>query len=170
MLNFDAPKIRLSLGQAALREPYPCWHLDPYGVVRSANLMAFWLWGGLKHGQAIQPDLLIGRNIFDIHTSNIERIPFYRNIEFYTKPPALAKRTAANQVASPSIAFDTAMKADTHYIKLYEDTLSDLERVWEYPLVITAPESEERLELRVTHYLLEGETGLLAVASPTAAT
>jgi hypothetical protein len=170
MLNFDTPRIRLSLGQAALREPYPCWHLDPYGVVRSANLMAFWLWGELQHGQTIQPDLLIGKNIFDIHATNIDRIPFYHNVEFYTKQSALAKRATANQVASPSLAFDTAMKADTHYIKLYDDTLSDLERVWEYPLVITAPESEERLELRVTHYLLQGEAGLLAQVCPTDAT
>jgi len=170
MLNFDTPTIRLSLGQAILREPYPCWHLDSYGIIRSANLMAFWLWGELQHGQTIQPDRLIGKNIFDIYASNTDRIPFYRNVEFYTKQSALAKRATANQVASPSIAFDTAMKADTHYIKLYEDTPSDLEGVWEYPLVITAPESEKRLELHVSHYLLQGEAGLLAQVCPTAAT
>lgn len=49
MLYFDPPRIKRSLGQAALREPYPSWLLDAYGVVQSANLMAFWLWDKLGH-------------------------------------------------------------------------------------------------------------------------
>lgn len=170
MLNFDSPRIRLSLGQAALHEPYPSWLLDPYGVVRSANLMAFWLWGRLKHAAAIQPDLLIGCNIFDIQATNFERISLYLNIEFYAKQSALVKRAAANQASSPYASFIATMKTDPQRARIYEDAVSDPEHVWEYPLVITAPERDELLELRVTNYRLEGEAGFLALTTPVAAT
>src|SRR5256885_1386209 len=101
MLNFDPPRIRLSLGQAALHEPYPSWHLDPYGVIRSANLMAFWLWGCLKDAEPVQPELLLGQTIFDIEAANFERLPIYHNVEFYAKQSALIKRLAALSTLSP---------------------------------------------------------------------
>ncbi|MBV9229668.1 MAG: hypothetical protein JOZ18_10180 [Chloroflexi bacterium] len=170
MLNFDSPRIRLSLGQAALREPYPSWILDPYGVFRSANLLAFWLWDQLGHGGAIQPDLLIGRNIFDIQAANFERLPLTRNIEFYAKRSALVKRVAANWASSSYSSFIAKMKADPRRARIYEDAVSNPEHIWEYRLIITAPESDELLELRVTNYCLEGEAGFLALTSPTTAT
>ncbi len=170
MLNFDSPKIRLSLAQAALHEPYPSWLMDPYGLVRSANLMALWLWGGLKETEAIQPALLAGRNIFDIQAANFERIPPSRNTEFYTKRSALVKRASANWESSPYASFITSMQADPYLAKLYEDAMSSHERIWEYRLTITAPDSHEVLSLNVTNYRLEGEAGFLALTSPIATT
>jgi len=166
MLNFDSPGIRSSLAQAALHEPYPSWLLDSDGVIRSANLMAFWLWGGLDNSQAIQSDALVGWNIFDIQAANFERIPLSRNVEFYAKQSALVKRATANRAASPYASFIAAMKADPHMSRIYEDALASPEHIWEYRLVITAPENAERLELCVTNYRLEGEAGFLALTSP----
>src|SRR5947207_2994708 len=114
MPNFDSPKIRLSLARAALYEPYPSWLMDPYGFVRSANLMALWLWGGLKETEASQPDLLAGKNIFDIQAANFARIPLSRNLEFYTKRAVLIKRAAANWESSPYASFIAAMQADPY--------------------------------------------------------
>ncbi len=166
MRNFDSPRIRLSLGQAALHEPYPSWLLDPYGVVQSANLMAFWLWGGFEHAEAIQPDLLVGRNIFDIQAANFERIPLARNVEFYAKQSALVKRATANGASSPYALFIANMQTDPRRARIYENAVSSLEHVWEYRLLITEPESDELLELCVTTYRLEGEAGFLALTTP----
>ena len=166
MLNFDSPKIRRSLGQAALHEPYPSWLMDPYGFVQSANLMALWLWGSLKDGETIHPALLVGKNIFDIQAANFERIPLSRNIEFYAKQSTLVKRAAANWEASPYSSFITHMQADLYRAKIYEDAVSNLERIWEYCLVIDVPENAEALSFRVTTYRLEGEAGFLALTSP----
>src|SRR6266700_1703834 len=151
MLNFDSPKIRLSLAQAALHEPYPSWLMDPYGFVRSANLMALWLWGGLKEAEAIQPELLAGRNIFDIQAANFERIPLSRNLEFYTKRSALVRRASANWGSSPYTSFIATMNADPYLAQVYEDAASNHERVWEYRLMITAPASDEILSFNVTN-------------------
>src|SRR5690349_22108577 len=112
MLNFDPPRIRLSLGQAALHEPYPSWHLDPFGVIRSANLMAFWLWGYLNENEPIKPDLLLGRNIFDIQAANFERLPLFHNVEFYAKQSALLKRLDITSTISPGTSFVAKMQAD----------------------------------------------------------
>jgi hypothetical protein len=170
MLNFDSPKIRLSLAQAALHEPYPSWLMDPYGFVRSANLMALWLWSGLKETEAIQPELLMGKNIFDIQAANFARIPLSRNIEFYTKQAVLVKRAAANWKSSPFESFITAMQDDLYLAQIYEDAVPSHERVWEYRLIITSPDSDEALSLNVTTYRLEGEAGFLALTSPVANT
>jgi hypothetical protein len=169
MLNFGSPRIRRSLGQAALHEPYPSWLLDPYGVVRSANLMAFWLWNRLNH-TAVQPDRLVGCNFFDILAANFERIPLYRNIEFYAKQSALLKRAAASQGSSPYASFIAGMLTDPHRARIYTDAAASPERIWEYPLALTVPGGAELLDLRITTYRLEGGDGLLALTTPAAGT
>lgn len=167
MLNFGSPRIRRSLGQAALYEPYPSWLLDPYGVVRSANLMAFWLWDRLNH--TVQPSRLVGCNFFDILAANFERIPVYRNIEFYAKQSALLKRAAASQGTSPYASFIAGMLTDPHRARIYTDAAASPGRIWEYPLTLTLPGSAELLDLRATTYQLEGEDALLVLTTPAAA-
>ena len=166
MLDFDSPRIRFSLGQAALHEPYPSWILDPYGFVRSANLMACWLWNKASNTGGCKPDMLVGRNIFDIFAANFERIPFLRNIEFYAKQSALIKRVAASGTASIYAPFIAKMKDDPNRASLYKSAISSSEHIWEYRLCITAPQSDELLEMNITNYSLEGEIGFLALSSP----
>ncbi len=53
MHYFDYPKVKHSLGQAALQDPYPAWILDSQGVIHAANLMTFWLWDTINPGEPI---------------------------------------------------------------------------------------------------------------------
>src|SRR5947209_11492604 len=73
MFDFDLPKIRHSLGQAALQDPYPAWFVDTRGVIYAANLMAFWLWDTLRPGEPMRPDALLGNSIFNVLADNIGR-------------------------------------------------------------------------------------------------
>src|SRR5437667_113863 len=67
MFYFDYPKVKHSLAQTALQDPYPALYIDTRGVIRGANLMAFWLWNSLQLEEPIRPDTLLGRSIFSIY-------------------------------------------------------------------------------------------------------
>jgi len=58
VFDFDYPKVKLSLGRAALQDPYPAWFLDSQAVIRGSNLMAFWLWDALRPGELIMNCML----------------------------------------------------------------------------------------------------------------
>ncbi len=173
MFDFDYPKVRRSLGQAALQDPYPACLVDRHGVIYAANLMAFWLWDTLRPGEPVRPDTLLGNSIFNVLADNIERIPIDQNIEFYTKRSAMVKRLQADATLPLYTPFIAAMKADPRLAQLYENALPTIDRKWEYPLKILHPEKRtfpELLELQVTNFRLEGDNGVLAVYVPTAAT
>src|SRR2546423_6348417 len=112
MFDFDYPKVRQSLGQAALQDPYPAWLLDSRGVIHAANLMALWLWEMLVPGEPVRPDSLLSASIFSLQASHFERIPPDQNGEFYSKRSALVKRLDANQGSPLYAPFIAAMKAD----------------------------------------------------------
>lgn len=172
MFGPGSPKVKQSLGRAALRDPYPTWLLDPSGVIQAANLMAFWLWGALTLAESeepIEPDALLGASIFDVLAGNLERIPLYQNIEFYVKQAALVKFIDAGQESPPYAAFIAAMKAEPTRARFYEHTLPNPDREWEYLLRIASPGIDELLEFQVTHYRIAGDIGLLVSCVPTAA-
>src|SRR5207249_2713248 len=120
MFDADYPKVRQSLSQAALQDPYPALLVDSQGVIYAANLMAFWLWDALQPGEPVKPDSLLGNSVFDMLTSNFERIPTEQNVEFYTKRAALVKRLYARSKLPLYISFITAMKADPRLAQIYE--------------------------------------------------
>ncbi len=173
MFGFDSPKVRQSLGQAALQDSYPALLADRRGVIYAANLMTFWLWGALRPGEPIKPDTLLGNSIFNVVADNIERIPIDQNIEFYTKRSATVKRLYADAKLPLYTPFIAAMKADPRLAQLYESALPTIDRKWEYLLRILHPgkdTSSELLELQVTNFRLEGDDAVLAVYVPTPAT
>src|SRR5207342_2520713 len=111
-----------SLAQTALQDPYPAWYMDTKGVIRGANLMAFWLWDTLRITQIIRPGTLLGRSIFSIFANNFQRIPVELNDEFYSKKSSIVKRMKANSGLELPIydPFIAAMKSDLQLEKIYE--------------------------------------------------
>lgn len=171
LFDFDYPKVRQSLSKAALRDPYPAWLLDPDGVFKAANLMAFWLWGMLK--EPFTPEALLGTSGFDMLADMFERIPVAQNVELYTKKAAVVKRLAAKGDESLYTRFIAAMHEDPQCAAIYDQAPTTIEREWEYPLRMTPPEEDgvaTMLEFQVTNYRLVGGTGFLVICTPRAST
>ena len=140
MFDFDYPKVRQSLGKAALRDQYPVWLLDPDGVFKATNLMAFWLWDMMK--EPFTPQALLGTSAFALLAAMFERIPVEQNVELYTKQSAVVKRLAAKADESLYARFIAAMKADPQRAHIYEQAEPATEREWEYPLRMTSPDQD----------------------------
>jgi len=122
MFETDYPRVKQSLGQAALRDPYPAHILDPRGIIQAANLMAFWLWDTIGYEEAIRPDALLGSSSFNVLTDNLRRIPVEQNIELYMKTAGIVKRLDARlELGAPLYApFIVAMNADANLARIYE--------------------------------------------------
>lgn len=142
MFDFDYPRVRQSLGQAALQDPYPAWLLDSQGAIYAANLMAFWLWEMLVPGEPIRPDTLLSTSHFSLLAGHFRRIPPDQNREFYSKRAAVVKRLDANQGLPLYAPFITAMKADPQLAYILEHAMPHPDREWEYPIRITPPRHE----------------------------
>jgi hypothetical protein len=173
VFNFVYPKVKRSLGKAALQDPYPAWFLDPHGVITAANLMAFWLWDALTPGEPVQPDALLGTSIFTIQVRNLKRIPIDRNIEFFTKRAAMVKHVNSNSQSPHYAPFIEVMHAHPGLAYIYENVPAHPDNEWEYPLWIAPPEanqSSELLKFLVTNYRLEGDSGFLVTYTPDSAT
>ena len=175
MFYFDYPKVKHSLGQAALGDPYPAWLLDTLGVIRAANLMAFWLWDALKPGEPVSRDALLDTSAFNVFANNIERIPVEYNGEFYAKKSAVARRMNAEMGSSLCASFITAMKSDPRLAQIYEQATPYTDREWEYTLRIRPPslsgsDDTRLLEFQVTIFRLEGNSGFLCTYTPNRAT
>ena len=176
---FDYPKVKHSLWRAALEDPYPAWYLDTRGVIRAANLMAFWLWDALGAGEPIKADALLGKSTFTIFAHHFERIPVDQNGEFYAKKSAIVKRMNA-EVGSDAIlyaSFIAAMKADPRLESIYGQAVLYPDNEWENPLRIVPPGlngstdfDSGLLEFQVTVYRFERNTGFLATYIPTPTT
>jgi hypothetical protein len=175
MFETDYPRVKQSLGQAALRDPYPAHILDPRGIIQAANLMAFWLWDAIGYEEAIRPDALLGGSSFNVLTGNLRRIPVEQNIELYMKTAGIVKRLDARlELGAPLYApFIVAMNADANLARIYEAAPLHPAREWEYHLKIAPPDSRQAgklLEFQVTIFRLEDETGFLVMYVPTRAT
>ncbi len=169
MFDYNYPKVKQSLGRAALQDSYPAMLLDPRGVIQGANLMAFWLFDVLRPGEPVKPTSLLGMSIFTLLVNNFDRIPVELNNEFYTKRSALVKRVDANLHSPLYAPFVVAMRADLQRAQIYERATSLIDREWEYTLRIVPPGSQdpgEYLEIQVTNFRLEGDAGFLVVYSP----
>lgn len=175
MFYFDYPKVKHSLGRAALQDPYPAWFLDTRGVIRAANLMAYWLWEKLNPGEPIRPDALLGVSAFNIFADNHERIPAGRNEEFYAKMSAIVKRMNVELRALLCASFIAAMKSDSRLEQIYEQADPYPDHEWEYPLQILPPGLKRSadtgfLEFQITVFRLEKDSGFLVMYTPTANT
>ena len=177
MYYFDYPKVKHSLGQAALQDPYPAWFLDSQGVIRAANLMAFWLWDMINPGEPIRPRALVGNSVFTIFAGNFKRISVEENSEFYAKKAAVAKRLSGEPGTDSSLyaPFITAMKNDPLLAQIYEQAVLYPDREWDYtfsiaPPRITGNSNSKLLVFQVTIFRLEGQAGFLATYTPTRAT
>jgi len=175
MFESGYPKVKQSLGQAALRDPYPAYLVDRRGVIYSANLMAFWLWNAIEYGKSVRADPLLGTSIFTILADNLERIPAEQNTEFYTKRSGVVKRMDARLGLSSSLyaPFIAAMNAHPHLAQIYEHATLNPDREWEYLLRITPPGLKgtgQLLEFQVTNFRLEGDAGFLVMYSPAGTT
>jgi len=171
LVDFDYPKVRQSLGKAALRETYPAWLLDPQGIIMAGNLMAFWLWGMLDEDGTYTPESLLGTNAFALLTEMFERIPVDENVEFYTKKSAVVKRLAARIDESLYANFIASMKAEPRRAIIYERSVPDAAYEWHYPLKMTRPEqngnvAEPLLEFHVDNFRLIGGAGFLITCTP----
>ena len=138
--------------------------MDTQGVIRGANLLAYWLWGTLQLGEPIRPDALLGNSIFSIFANNFKRIPVEQNGEFYAKKSSIVKRIKGNlSLGSPIYdPFIAAMKSDPQLEKIYEQAALYPDYEWEHPFSIMPPgqrDNSRLLELQVTVYRLEGDAG-----------
>ncbi len=173
MFNFVYPKVKYSLGKAALQDPCPACFLDPHGVITVANLLAFWLWNALTPGEPVRPETLLGTNIFTILAHNMERMPVDLNIEAFTKGSAQVKHAVRSKLSAEYAPFVEAMKAHPGLAYIYENASAHPENEWEYPVWITAPgknQGNTLLKFLVTNYRLEGNSGFLVTYMPDAAT
>jgi hypothetical protein len=172
MFYFDYPKVKHSLARTALQDPYPAWYMDTRGVIRGANLMAFWLWDTLQPTEPIRPDALLGRSIFGIFANNLKRIPIKQNGEFYAKKSSMVKRMKADPSLESSFydPFTVAMKRDPQLEKIYEQAALYSDNEWEHPFSVMSPgqrDTSRLLEFQVTIYRLEGDAGFLSMYTPT---
>ena len=175
MFDFDYPRVKQSLGQAALQEPYPAWFLNPQGIIKAANLMAFWLWDTMKSEESFTPQAILGTSSFTLMADMFERIPVEQNVELYTKRAAAVKRLAAKVDKPYYASFIAAMKANPQLALIYEQASLDIEHEWEYPLRILSPGLDNNsspthlLEFQVSNFRLAGDAGFLVSCYPKAA-
>ncbi|MHB8596444.1 MAG: hypothetical protein ACYDER_06495 [Ktedonobacteraceae bacterium] len=175
MFNFDYPRVKQSLGKAALQEPYPTWFLNPQGIIKAANLMAFWLWDTMKSEEGFTPEAILGTSSFTLLADMFERIPVEQNVELYTKRAAAVKRLAAKADKPYYASFIAAMKANPQLAQIYEQADLGIQHEWEYPLRILYPGQSDRnspialLEFQVSNFRLGDDAGFLVSCYPRAA-
>ncbi len=175
LFDFDYPKVKQSLGQAALHEPYPAWFLSPRGIIKAANLLAFWLWDTIKPEESFTPEAILGTSSFTLLADLFERIPVEQNIEMYTKRAAAVKRLAAKADKPYYASFIAAMKANPQLAHIYEQADLGIQHEWEYPLRIMYPGQNDSssttalLEFQVSNFRLVGNAGFLVTCYPKAA-
>ena len=167
MAYIDYPRVKQSLGVAALRDAYPTLFLNPQGDIRGVNPLALWLWGALKEDEPFHPERFLGINAFTMAATQFHRIPAEQNREFYIKRSAIVKRQDALSQATTYAPFIAAMHADPARAELYETASNYPEQEWEYPLTIVHPEQPEIvLEFQADVYRLEENGGFLLVYYP----
>ncbi len=175
LFDFDYPRVKQSLGQAALQEPFPAWFLNPQGIIKAANLMAFWLWDTMKSDESFTPEAILGTSSFTLMADMFERIPVEQNVELYTKRAAAVKRMAAQADIPYYASFIAAMKANPRLAQIYEQADLGIQHEWEYPLRIMYPEQSDKgststlLEFQVSNFRLAGAAGFLVICYPKAA-
>lgn len=171
MAYIDYPRVKQSLGIAALRDAYPTLFLNLHGDICGVNPLALWLWGALKEDEPFHPERFLGVNAFTMAAQQFHRIPAELNREFYIKRSAIVKRQDAQSQATTYAPFIAAMHSDPARAELYETASVYPEQEWEYPLTIAHPQQPETmLEFQADVYRLEENGGFLLVYYPVKAT
>ncbi|HEV2473946.1 MAG TPA: hypothetical protein VGS41_14820, partial [Chthonomonadales bacterium] len=168
--DLDYPRVRQSLGVAALREAYPTLLLNLRGDICGVNPLALWLWGALQPGEPLHPERLMGVNAYTLAALQMDRMPVEQNEEMYAKAVAIVKRSLARNYESAYAiygAFIEAMRTDPGRAILYESAPLYPHKEWEYALKISHPQDGNvMLEYTTTIYRLSGEVGFLVVYYP----
>jgi len=152
----DYPRVKQSLGIAALRDAYPTTFLNMRGNICGINPLALWLSGALKVGEPFHPERLLGANAFTMTAQQMHRIPAELNREFYMTRSAIVKRQDERSQLTIYAPFIAAMHADPVRAEIYESAPQYPEREWEYPFTIAHPEQPEiMLEFQASIYLAD---------------
>ena len=163
----DYPRVKQSLGIAALRDAYPTTFLNMRGNICGINPLALWLSGALKVGEPFHPERLLGANAFTMTAQQMHRIPAELNREFYMTRSAIVKRQDERSQLTIYAPFIAAMHADPVRAEIYESAPQYPEREWEYPFTIAHPEQPEiMLEFQASIYRLEENGGFLLLYYP----
>jgi len=167
----DYPRIKQSLGIAALRDAYPTLYLNPTGIIRGVNPLALWLWGALHEGEPFHPERFLGIHAFTKVAHQLHRIPVEQNREFYIKRSAIAKRQDEHSQRTTYAPFISAMHSDPARLALYESAPTYPDQEWEYPFTIAHPaQPDVMLTFQTSLYRLEENGGFLVVYYPVKAT
>ena len=167
MIFVDYPRIKQSLGVAALRDAYPTLFLDPSGIIRGVNPLALWLWGALQESEPFHPERLLGIHAFTKVAQQLHRIPVEQNREFYIKRSAIAKRQDEHSQRTAYAPFIAAMHDDPARSALYESAPLSPDQEWDYLLTIAHPsQPDTMLTFQTTIYRLEDGAGFLVVYYP----
>ena len=163
----DYPRVKQSLGIAALSDPYPTLFLNLHGDICGVNPLALWLWGESKADEPFYPERLLGIIVFTMAAGQFHRIPVEQNREFYTKRSAFVKRQDAHGQATIYAPFIAAMRSDPARAEIYESASAYPEQEWEYLLTIAHPDQPGKLlQFQTNIYRLEENGGFLVVYYP----
>ena len=171
MVFINYPRVKQSLGIAALRDAYPTLFLNPRGDICGVNPLGLWLWGALNADESFHPERFLGINVFTMVAQQFHRIPAELNREFYMIRSAIVKRQDECSQLTIYAPFIAAMHSDPKRAEIFESTPFYPEHEWEYPLTIAHPEQPENmLEFQTSIYRLEENGGFLLVNYPVKAT
>ncbi len=167
MAFINYPRVKQSLGIAALRDAYPTLLLDLRANICGVNPLVLWMWGALKTGEPFHPERFLGVNIFTIAAQQFHRIPAELNRKFYMTRSAIVKRQDERSQLTIYAPFIAAMRSDPARAELFESAPAYPENEWEFPLTIAHPEQPGiMLEFQASIYRLEENGGFLLVYYP----
>jgi len=146
-------EIDLASTDALLKKSIPAWRLTPDGTVVAANLLAFWLFSGIRYGaEHIHPADLLGANVLNIFSrdSVLQRIPADDNAEFFAGRVAVLQEMTKRFGDQPSYqAFRRTMLLDGRRAEIYTRVTGQIEHsgfaedIWHYKLRIGNPEPSQ---------------------------
>ena len=146
-----------------LQSPRPVWYLDLNGVLRAANLLAFWLWGAIRPtDETLQVQQLLGVNLFRVYSrpDNFQRIVCPESTDddsadFIQKKLSVAQSLIATSETSDKDSIEAylsfieavgqAAVNDPVLREIYEHTEPNQALEWTYSLKIQSP--DERSEI-----------------------
>jgi hypothetical protein len=167
VVYIDYPRVKQSLGGAALRDAYPTLLLDLRGTICGVNPLALWMWGALKTDEPFYPERFLGINVLTVAAQQFHRIPTELNRKFYTTRSAIVKRQDERARLTIYAPFIAAMRSDPLRAELFESAPTYPENEWEFPLTIAHPEQPDiMLEFQANIYRLEENGGFLLIYYP----